>query len=68
MMCFYEKYDGIFNINLFWVLKKRFLKILERSNSTVPHVRPETPLCVTHNHDEDFDDEDGEDHRNGAKV
>ncbi|PNF14119.1 Cytosolic purine 5'-nucleotidase [Cryptotermes secundus] len=32
--------------------------LLERSHSQVPHTRPETPRCVTHNHDEDYSDEE----------
>lgn len=26
----------------------------------VPHARPETPRCVTHNHDEDYSDEESD--------
>ncbi|XP_071449010.1 cytosolic purine 5'-nucleotidase isoform X2 [Hetaerina americana] len=33
-------------------------KMLERSHSLVPHTRPETPRRVTHNHDEDYSDEE----------
>ncbi|KAJ1521408.1 hypothetical protein ONE63_003082 [Megalurothrips usitatus] len=33
---------------------------LEKMNSMVPHVRPETPRCVTHNHDEDYSDEESD--------
>lgn len=39
---------------------KKHPKILERAHSQIPHVRPETPLSVTHNHDEDFSDDDSE--------
>ncbi|XP_017782621.1 PREDICTED: cytosolic purine 5'-nucleotidase isoform X2 [Nicrophorus vespilloides] len=35
-------------------------KVLERSQSQIPHVRPETPRSVTHNHDEDFSDDDSD--------
>ncbi|KAF2884329.1 hypothetical protein ILUMI_21848 [Ignelater luminosus] len=43
---------------------------LERTQSQIPHVRPETPRSVTHNHDEDFSDDDSDDKsppRNGNK-
>ncbi|CAH0552528.1 unnamed protein product [Brassicogethes aeneus] len=40
---------------------RRAPKILERTASQIPHVRPETPLQVTHNHDEDCSDEDSDD-------
>ncbi|XP_068082239.1 cytosolic purine 5'-nucleotidase isoform X2 [Anabrus simplex] len=33
-------------------------KFLDRSQSQVPHPRPETPRCVTHNHDEDCSDDE----------
>ncbi|KAG8238298.1 hypothetical protein J437_LFUL018315, partial [Ladona fulva] len=33
-------------------------KLLERSQSLVPHTRPETPRRVTHTHDEDCSDEE----------
>ncbi|XP_046659094.1 cytosolic purine 5'-nucleotidase isoform X2 [Homalodisca vitripennis] len=32
----------------------------QRSQSLVPHVRPETPRSVTHNHDEDYSDEESD--------
>ncbi|KAK7794366.1 hypothetical protein R5R35_007246 [Gryllus longicercus] len=35
-------------------------KVLERSPSQIPHARPETPRCVTHNHDEDYTDEESD--------
>lgn len=35
-------------------------KVLERTQSQIPHVRPETPRSVTHNHDEDFSDDDSD--------
>lgn len=35
-------------------------QLLERSHSQVPHTRPETPRCVTHNHDEDYSDEESD--------
>ncbi|CAL8077494.1 unnamed protein product [Orchesella dallaii] len=35
-------------------------KILERSQSLLPHVRPETPRKVTHHHDEDDSEEESE--------
>ncbi|KAF5286386.1 hypothetical protein FQA39_LY16306 [Lamprigera yunnana] len=38
-------------------------KSLERSNSQIPHVRPVTPSSVTHNHDEDFFDDESEDRK-----
>lgn len=34
--------------------------LLERSHSQVPHTRPETPRCLTHNHDEDYSDEESD--------
>ncbi|XP_019880637.1 cytosolic purine 5'-nucleotidase isoform X3 [Aethina tumida] len=44
-------------------------KPLERSSSQIPHVRPETPQQVTHNHDEDFSDEDSDErHRKAAAL
>ncbi|KAJ4435786.1 hypothetical protein ANN_18405 [Periplaneta americana] len=36
------------------------LRLLERSHSQIPHTRPETPRCVTHNHDEDYSDEESD--------
>uniref|UniRef100_A0A146LNW5 Cytosolic purine 5'-nucleotidase n=1 Tax=Lygus hesperus TaxID=30085 RepID=A0A146LNW5_LYGHE len=33
---------------------------LDRCNSQVPHVRPVTPRSVTHNHDEDYSDEESD--------
>lgn len=33
---------------------------MDRSHSQVPHPRPVTPRCLTHNHDEDYSDEDCE--------
>ncbi|KAI4456522.1 nucleotidase domain-containing [Holotrichia oblita] len=40
----------------------------ERAQSLIPHVRPETPRSVTHNHDEDFSEDENEDKiRNGDK-
>ncbi|XP_022919856.1 cytosolic purine 5'-nucleotidase isoform X2 [Onthophagus taurus] len=38
----------------------RLLKSLERSQSLIPHIRPETPRSVTHNHDEDFSEDDSD--------
>ncbi|XP_014261029.1 cytosolic purine 5'-nucleotidase isoform X2 [Cimex lectularius] len=35
-------------------------KSLDRSNSQVPHARPVTPRSVTHNHDEDYSDEESD--------
>ncbi|CAG7717894.1 unnamed protein product [Allacma fusca] len=35
-------------------------KVLERSQSVVPHIRPETPRKVTHNHDEDDSEEESD--------
>ncbi|ODN06226.1 Cytosolic purine 5'-nucleotidase [Orchesella cincta] len=35
-------------------------KVLERSQSFIPHVRPETPRKVTHHHDEDDSEEESE--------
>lgn len=37
-----------------------YFQTLARTNSTIPHVRAETPRTVTHNHDEDCDDEDSD--------
>lgn len=37
-----------------------FEKVLERSQSLLPHVRPETPRKVTHFHDEDDSEEESE--------
>jgi len=34
--------------------------LLERSHSQVPHTRPETPRSLTHNHDEDYSDEESD--------
>ncbi|CAH1188488.1 unnamed protein product [Phyllotreta striolata] len=34
---------------------------LERAPSQIPHVRPETPQSVTHNHDEDYSDDESDD-------
>lgn len=45
---------------------KKPARILERSHSQIPHVRPETPLSVTHNHDEDFSDDES-DEKSGEK-
>lgn len=48
-----------------------FWQLRERALSQVPHVRPETPRSVTHNHDEDFSDDDSDDKspiRNGEKF
>lgn len=38
------------------VLDKNMPSLLTK----IPHVRPETPRCVTHNHDEDFSDEESD--------
>ena len=35
-------------------------QLLERSHSQVPHTRPETPQSLTHNHDEDYSDEESD--------
>jgi len=35
-------------------------KVLERSQSLLPHVRPETPRKVTHHHDEDDSEEESD--------
>ncbi|XP_073998486.1 5' nucleotidase B isoform X2 [Rhodnius prolixus] len=43
-------------------------KILERSNSQVPHTRPITPRSVTHNHDEDYSDEESDRNSGEEKV
>ncbi|XP_068912154.1 cytosolic purine 5'-nucleotidase isoform X1 [Tenebrio molitor] len=46
-------------------------RVLERTHSQIPHVRPETPLSVTHNHDEDFSDDDSDEKnslKNGDKT
>lgn len=32
----------------------------QRSQSLVPHTRPETPTSVTHNHDEDYSEEESD--------
>ncbi|CAH2008769.1 unnamed protein product [Acanthoscelides obtectus] len=40
---------------------KKIKKVLERTQSQIPHVRPATPQSLTHTHDEDFSDEDSED-------
>lgn len=42
------------------------LQLLERTQSIIPHVRPELPRSVTHNHDEDFSDDDS-DEKNAVK-
>ncbi|XP_065156179.1 cytosolic purine 5'-nucleotidase isoform X3 [Atheta coriaria] len=36
---------------------------MQRQKSVVPHVRPEKPRTVTHNHDEDYSDDDSEESR-----
>nr|CAD7401288.1 unnamed protein product [Timema cristinae] len=38
----------------------RHHKIVDRGQSQVPHTRPETPRCLTHNHDEDCSDEESD--------
>ncbi|XP_063221621.1 cytosolic purine 5'-nucleotidase isoform X2 [Bacillus rossius redtenbacheri] len=38
----------------------RHHKVVEHAQSQVPHVRPETPRCLTHNHDEDCSDEESD--------
>ncbi|GLH12167.1 Cytosolic purine 5'-nucleotidase, partial [Gryllus bimaculatus] len=43
-------------------------KVLERSPSQIPHARPETPRCVTHNHDEDYTDEESDGKVNEDRV
>ncbi|XP_075222178.1 5' nucleotidase B isoform X2 [Lycorma delicatula] len=35
-------------------------RLFERNASQVPHPRPETPRTVTHNHDEDYSDEESD--------
>lgn len=35
------------------VPQNRRSRVLERSNSTLPHIRAETPRQVTHHHDDD---------------
>lgn len=32
----------------------------QQASTSVPHTRPETPRSVTHNHDEDYSDEDSD--------
>ncbi|KAK9737855.1 5prime nucleotidase family [Popillia japonica] len=47
---------------------RRVIPPFERAQSLIPHVRPETPRSVTHNHDEDFSEDENEDKiRNGDK-
>ncbi|KAK9509101.1 hypothetical protein O3M35_006491 [Rhynocoris fuscipes] len=43
-------------------------KMLERSNSQVPHTRPITPRSVTHNHDEDYSDEESDRNSGEEKI
>lgn len=45
--------------------EKEMKKEIERSNSQVPNVRPVTPISLTHNHDEDYSDEESD--RNSAE-
>lgn len=33
----------------------------------VPHARPETPRCVTHNHDEDYSDEESDSNKSSEE-
>ncbi|XP_050296337.1 cytosolic purine 5'-nucleotidase isoform X2 [Anthonomus grandis grandis] len=42
-------------------------KAFERSQSQIPHIRPEKPQSVTHNHDEDFSDEDSDEKNTSTK-
>ncbi|KAF5270377.1 hypothetical protein FQR65_LT05565 [Abscondita terminalis] len=56
-----NKLNSSFSTDDIEVAKKQTYKILERSNSQIPHVRPVTPSTVTHNHDEDFFDDDSDD-------
>ncbi|XP_066248458.1 cytosolic purine 5'-nucleotidase isoform X1 [Euwallacea similis] len=48
--------------------ERRSSKVLERSQSQVPHIRPETPQTVTHTHDEDFSDEESDDKSGSIKT
>lgn len=46
---------------------KYFLLLLHQvgdKSSSVPHTRPETPRSVTHNHDEDYSDEESDPNTN----
>lgn len=43
---------------------KFLLQPLERSLSQIPHARPATPRSVTHNHDEDYSDEESSEDKN----
>lgn len=39
------------------------IRPVERAQSQVPHVRPDTPRHVTHNHDEDCSDDESDEAR-----
>ncbi|KAF7266905.1 5' nucleotidase B isoform X3 [Rhynchophorus ferrugineus] len=45
--------------------EEKHQKMLERAQSQIPHIRPETPQTLTHTHDEDFSDEEN-DEKNGC--
>ncbi|XP_044738301.1 cytosolic purine 5'-nucleotidase isoform X2 [Chrysoperla carnea] len=40
---------------------------LTRANSTIPHVRAETPRTVTHHHDDDYDEDDSDGSKESVK-
>jgi 5'-nucleotidase len=40
----------------------------ERNASLIPHTRPETPRSVTHNHDEDYSDEESDSKSDGKTT
>lgn len=42
--------------------------MLERAQSQIPHIRPETPQSLTHNHDEDFSDDDSDEKNHSVKA
>ncbi|ERL92235.1 hypothetical protein D910_09552 [Dendroctonus ponderosae] len=46
---------------------RRQSKVFERAQSQIPHIRPETPQSLTHNHDEDFSDEDSDEKNLSSK-
>lgn len=42
-------------------------QVFERAQSQIPHIRPETPQSLTHNHDEDFSDDDSDEKNLSSK-
>ncbi|KAL1505223.1 hypothetical protein ABEB36_004837 [Hypothenemus hampei] len=48
--------------------EKKHNRVLERAQSQIPHIRPETPQTLTHTHDEDFSDEDSDEKNPASKA